>query len=138
MKRAVLDTNVVLAAEGSSGTTSPNREIMVCWRAGEFLWLYSRDTVLEYIEKLLERGIAEAEVRGFVRALGVLGEAVEITYLHLRRYPADPDDIAFVLCALNGTATHLVTYDGHLFEVAHEYPFSVCNPAGFMAELRAP
>jgi len=137
VKRSVLDTNVVVAAEGSSATGSPNREIMDRWRAGEFLWLYSRGTVLEYIEKLLEHGIAESDVRRLVRALGVLGERVEIEFFHLRRYPADADDIAFVLCALNGHATHLVTYDGHLFDVAHEYPFVVCNPLCFLAELRA-
>ena len=138
MKRVVLDTNVVLASERSGATTSPNREILGRWRAGEFLWLYSRDTVLEYIEKLLEHGIDEADVRRLVRALGVLGELVEIEFFHLRRYPADSDDIAFVLCALNGRATHLVTYDGHLFEVAHEYPFVICNPLHFLVELRAP
>ena len=47
MTRAVLDTNVVVAAERSSATASPNREIMVRWRAGEFMWLYSSDTILE-------------------------------------------------------------------------------------------
>ena len=138
MTRAVLDTNVVVAAERSSATGSPNREIMVRWRAGEFLWLYSSDTILEYIEKLLEHGIPEADVRRLVRALGVLAEKVEIKFFHLRRYPADPDDIVFVLCALNGRATHLVTYDGHLFEVAHEYPFIVCDPLRFLTALRRP
>ena len=138
MTRAVLDTNVVMAAERSGSDGSPNREIFVRWRAGEFLWLYSNDTILEYIEKLLEHGIPEADVRRLVRALGVLGELVEIKFFHLRRYPADSDDIAFVLCALNGRATHLVTYDGHLFAVAHEYPFAVCEPLRFLAELRRP
>lgn len=137
MKRVVLDTNVVLAAERSSAPASPNREILGRWRAGEFLWLYSRDTVLEYIEKLLEHGVDETDVRRLVRALGVLGDLVEIKFFHLRCYPTDLDDIAFVLCALNGRATHLVTYDGHLFGVAQEHPFVVCNPLHFLAVLRA-
>ena len=132
----MLDTNVVLAAEGSSGTGSPNREILGRWRKGEFLWLYSRDTVLEYIEKLLEHGIGETDVRRLMRALGVLGELVEIEFFHLRRYPADPDDIAFVLCALNGRATHLVSYDGHLLAVADAYPFVICKPLRFLTDLR--
>ena len=54
MKRVVLDTNVVLASERSGAATSPNREILGRWRAGEFLWLYSRDTVLEYSKDLTQ------------------------------------------------------------------------------------
>ncbi len=137
MNRAVLDTNVVLAAERSGNVASPNREIMERWRAGQFLWLYSADIVLEYIEKLLAHGIAESDVRRLVRALGVLEERVEINFFHLRRYPSDADDIAFVLCALNGQATHLVTYDGHLFAVAHEFPFLTCTSVQFLMQLRA-
>ncbi len=66
-----------------------------------------------------------------------LGEPVSIEFFHLPRYPVDADDIAFVLCALNGAATHLVTYDGHLFAVAHEYPFATCATVQFLTQLRA-
>jgi hypothetical protein len=31
----------------------------------------------------------------------------------LPHYPADADDIAFLLCAWNGLASHLVSYDIH-------------------------
>ena len=48
--RAVLDTNVVLAAHRSRGATSPNREILERWRAGDFTLLYSEDVLLEYVE----------------------------------------------------------------------------------------
>ena len=34
--RAVLDTNVVIAAQRSSGPASPNREILARWAAGDF------------------------------------------------------------------------------------------------------
>ena len=137
MLRAVLDTNVVLASERSRESASPNREIMTRWRLGEFTLLYSTDIALEYAEKLEEHGIAEADLRRFVFTLGVLGEQVEIRFYHLRSYPVDADDICFVLCALNGKATHIVTYDGHLLEFVQHDKVKACEPLEFLRELRA-
>ena len=137
MLRAVLDTNVVLAAERSREPASPNREIMTRWRLDEFMLLYSTDIALEYAEKLEEHGIAEADLRRFVFTLGVLGEQVEIRFFHLRSYPVDADDICFVLCALNGKATHIVTYDGHLLEFVQHDKVRACEPLVFLRELRS-
>lgn len=67
--RAVLDTNVLLAARRSSHPDSPNVEILSRWRRREFVFCYSLDTLAEYTEKLLEHGIPEAEVEAFVSLL---------------------------------------------------------------------
>lgn len=48
MLRAVLDTNVVLASDRTSHPTSPNREIVNRWLAGEFTLLISDDIAAEY------------------------------------------------------------------------------------------
>lgn len=80
--RAVLDTNVVIAAHRSGGTASPNREILARWAAGDFTLLYSEDVLLEYVEKLIEPGVADERLREFVRSGGVLGEGVAIEPLH--------------------------------------------------------
>ena len=133
---AVLDTNVVLAAHRSNAPTSPNREILVRWKSGEFTLLYSDDILLEYIEKLIEKGASGATVRQIISSMLGTGERVEIESFHLRRYPSDTDDIAFVLCALNGDATHLVTYDGGFAEVVRDSPFTICEPLTFLRELR--
>ena len=45
--RAVLDTNVVLAADRASTPQSPNREIINRWAAGEFIWLITDDIAAE-------------------------------------------------------------------------------------------
>jgi predicted nucleic acid-binding protein len=134
--RVVLDTNVVLAAHRSEAATSPNREILTRWKAGEFLLLYSEDVLIEYVEKLLLLGTPAAKLEEFVTMIGGIGERVAIRSYHLRRYPSDADDIAFVLCALNGEATHLVTYDGGFAEVVREFDFAICEPLAFLAELR--
>ena len=136
--RAVLDTNVVIAAHRSRGPASPNREILTRWEAGDFTLLYSEDVLLEYVEKLIELGVPGEKLREFVRSVGVLGEAVAIVFFHLRRYPADADDIAFLLCAINGRASHLVTYDGGFSAVVADCAFTICEPLAFLAALRRP
>jgi len=137
MLRAVVDTNVVLAADRARQPLSPNVEIMAQWRAGRFVLLVTTDIVAEYAEKLLALGKPAAEVEGFVTDLLSMGELILIRLVHLRHYPADGDDIAFVLCALNGTATHLVTYDAHLLDAASFYPeFETCGPLDFLTAVR--
>jgi uncharacterized protein len=136
--RAVLDTNVVLAARRSSHPGSPNAEILARWRQREFVFCYSLDTLAEYTEKLLEHGIPEIEVEVFVRLLARHGEAVPIIFFHFRHYPVDPDDVMFLLCATNGSATHLVSYDAHLLALRHFYAdeLRICEPVDFLAACR--
>jgi putative PIN family toxin of toxin-antitoxin system len=137
MFRAVLDTNVVISAKESKHPQSPNVEIVRRWAKGDFVWLFSEDTLEEYAEKLLERGLPRADVLHFVRQLLKLGEEVAIAFFHVRHYPADPDDTAFLLAALNGNASHLVTYDTHLQDVGIFYPeFHTCKPMEFLTALR--
>lgn len=134
--RAVLDTNVVLAAHRTENPRSPNLEVFDRWGRREFVLLYSDDALVEYAEKLTEHGISDGEVRAFLARLRVFGEWVGIEFYHLRRYPADADDIAFLLCALNGRATHLVTYDGGFDPFVREFTLTICEPLAFLAELR--
>lgn len=45
--RAVLDTNVLIAAHLSRNLHSPTVELLQRWRAGEFIQFYSDDTLTE-------------------------------------------------------------------------------------------
>lgn len=132
----VPDTNVVIASQKSTSQTSPNREFINRWTSGEFEILHSDDTLLEYIEKLLELKVPEDITRKLIRAMLELGRYIRIEFYHLLVYPSDPDDIAFLLCAENGNATHLVTYDPHLEEIGQYYTFKVCGTLAFLFELR--
>jgi uncharacterized protein len=134
--RAVLDTNVILAAQRSNHPASPNTEILQRWRSGGFIFLYSRDTAIEYADKLIEHGVSEADIALFLKLLRVLGEHVEIEFFHLKHYPVDSDDIAFLLCALNGNASHLVTYDEHLAKLQPFYRVAICEPLAFLRACR--
>ncbi len=136
--RAVLDTNVVLAAQGCPHPSSPGREIMERWKAGQLMLLYSTDTLVEYAEKLLARGLPESEVERFIRLFARHGEAVPIVFFHFRHYPVDSDDVMFLLCAMNGAASHLVSYDGHLLDLRsfYEGELTICQPLELLAVLR--
>ena len=80
MLRAVLDTNVVLAAGRSMHSQSPNVEVITRWISGEFIWLVSDDVVTEYAEKLLEKGIDCLKVERLVADLLQYGEEVPIRF----------------------------------------------------------
>ncbi len=107
--RAVLDSNVLVAAQRSTDPHSPNRELIVRWKANEFTFLFSRDTLLEYVEKLLALSANREDAVEFVALISALGESVEIEFFHLPHYPADADDIALLLYAWNGFASHLAS-----------------------------
>jgi predicted nucleic acid-binding protein len=137
MLRAVLDTNVVLAADRASNPLSPNKEIVNRWANGEFIWLVTDDIAGEYAEKLLEIGNTPTEVEAFITGLLLLADRVQIRFFHFRHYPVDSDDTIFLLCAINGAATHLVSYDQHLWDVGVFYDgFVTCRPTEFLAAMQ--
>lgn len=132
----VPDTNIFLASEKSVHSTSPNKEFVARWKREEFEVLYSEDTLLEYITKLRQKGISETSIKKLLATLFALGREIKIEFYHLLHYPLDPDDIAFLLCAENGKATHIITYDRHLKAIESSYTFRVCKPVEFLLELR--
>jgi uncharacterized protein len=134
--RVVPDTNVVIASEKARSTASPNREFFQRWKRGEFEILHSDDTLLEYIQTMREANVPENVMRKLIRALLELGRHIRIVFYHLPLYPSDLDDIAFLLCAENGNATHIVTYDSHFEKIDHFYNFRVCGTLDFLFELR--
>jgi uncharacterized protein len=113
--RAVLDTNIIIAALKSKNPNSPNLELLERFQLGEFRLLYSDDMLLEYQEKFIARKInAELALR-FLAELVVSGERVEVAPEQVKQVVIDdPDDDLVVACAVVGNATHLVTYDPHL------------------------
>jgi putative PIN family toxin of toxin-antitoxin system len=136
--RAVLDNNVMLAAGITTSANSPNREIIQRWISGEFAVLVSEDVIAEYAEKLLAAKNARHETDAILTRVLLLSEMVEVRFFHLRHYPEDADDVMFLLCAINGEATHLVSYDPHLLELNVFYDdFKICAPLAFLADLRS-
>lgn len=115
--RAVLDTNVPIAAHLSTNPNSPTVELIERWRRGEFTQLYSDDTIAELREKLSGKGIGSEAIEEYLSDLAKFGVYVEVGPDDIEPViPADPDDDLIVACAVVGGATHIVTYDPH-FEI---------------------
>lgn len=138
MLRAVHDTNVVLAAHRTNHPSSPNREVIERWLRGEYTLLYTDDMLAEFAEKMLTHAVPRADILRLLASIRRLGEKVFIAAFHVRPYPADEDDIAFLLCAINGAASHLVSYDDDLLSLHDAYlsEFIICQPITFLADLR--
>lgn len=132
--RVVLDTNVVLSSFFSSNIKSPNKEILARWKTGELTLLYSDDIFSEYAEKLLSKDIPLEDVEDLLALILLEAEFVEIRFFLLKVYPVDPDDIHFLLCAINGEANYLVSGDRHLLDLRHFYRpiITICNPRDFI------
>ena len=114
-KRAVFDTNVIIAALLSRNPNSPLRELLARWHNGEFELLYCFDLLAEYREKLASKRILPSTTLDFLRELAAAGVAVDLSPGDVApRVVQDPDDDIVVACALVGGATHLVTYDPHI------------------------
>jgi predicted nucleic acid-binding protein len=78
--RAVLDTNIAVAAGKSSANSSPNREIISRWIQGQFKLLISRDIAAEYALKLRERGVDESAIVEFLKHLALLADIRSLTF----------------------------------------------------------
>lgn len=120
--RAVLDTNVIVAALKSKNPKSPTIELLDRWSAGEFKLIYCDDLLVEYQEKLIDRNVPLESRATFLETLIRLGGWHKLSPEQIMPVVSeDPDDDMVVACAIVGRATHLVTYDLHLLNLGPTY-----------------
>jgi len=136
--RAVLDTNVPVAAYLSRNPRSPTKELIDRWRNEEFVQLYSDGTLAELKQKFAEKGIEPLLVDRYIADLLRIGVHVEFDPGDIEPViPADPDDDLIVACAVAGGATHIVTYDPHFELLGGEYKgIEVVDGLTFLRRLR--
>ena len=132
----VPDTNIIISSQLSNDQRSPNRDFIERWLNHEFIVLFSDDTKIEYAIKLREKNIPKEKIVALLANLARLGNNVVVTHYHLKYYPEDEDDICFVLCAENGQATDIVTYDKHLLVLNGKYRFEILQIVPFLNKLR--
>ncbi|HSE83607.1 MAG TPA: PIN domain-containing protein [Thermodesulfobacteriota bacterium] len=136
--KAVLNTNVFVAAYLSKNPKSPTIELLDRWRKGEFAVLYCEDLEREIIRKLLEKGISPSLIQLLISDFFIYGKEVNLSSKDVYRIvPADPEDDFIVACALKGKATHIVTYDPHIKELGESYRgIKILEPIPLLKELR--
>lgn len=132
--RAILDVNVLISAL-ISPSGSPAR-LLLAWQEGRFELIVSPALLAELRRALaypkLERLIPPADADAFVvwlsRSALLARDATDPPPIRA----ADPDDDYLLALAAEQRA-ELVSGDGHLLALAHDYPIQ--GPADFLATI---
>jgi len=137
IRRAVLDTNVVVSAllfeRGRLSWLRPS------WMAGDFRPLVSHATAAELLRVLSypKFHLSDQEIEALLGDFLPFAEPVEVkeATAALPRL-SDPDDRIFLQLAEAGTAEFLVTRDQELLAVPTPGDYRIISPAEFGATLR--
>ena len=137
IRRAVLDTNVVVSAllfeRGRLSWLRPS------WMAGDFRPLVSHATAAELLRVLSypKFHLSDQEIEALLGDFLPFAEPVEVkeATAALPRL-SDPDDRIFLQLAEAGTAEFLVTGDQELLAVPTPGDYRIISPAEFGATLR--
>jgi putative PIN family toxin of toxin-antitoxin system len=134
--RAVLDTNVIVAALRSSSGAS--FQVLHAADRGEFEFALSVPLLAEYddVTQRSESGIEieSAAIDAIIRRLAAIAYKQPIYYLWRPVLPDPKDDMVLEL-ALAATASHIVTFNRKHLQRAEEYGIKVSSPADFIIEL---
>jgi predicted nucleic acid-binding protein len=136
--RAVFDTNCIIAALKSPSPASPNAELVHRWSSGEFDLLYAEQIRSEYVEKFAARAVPNEAGKNFLALLNRFGKQIQIIPSQIVAVIFDdPDDDVLLACAVNGRATHLVTYDPHFDSLGGSYRgVQIIRPLQFLYLVR--
>jgi predicted nucleic acid-binding protein len=136
--RAVLDTNVVVAALRSGQGAS--FALLAALRARRFIASVSNPLCLEHLDVLSRPGIvpgfSPADAEAWLHGYLALCEWRQIRYLW-RPFLSDANDERVLEAALASQATYLVTYNVDDFAAAPAIGVRPVTPAEFLSILRA-
>lgn len=132
--RVVVDTNVVISAVLWLGT--PHRIIELAEQKRITLCMTQPmlDELREVLERRKFRRYLQARQTSVEEILSLLIPVIEL-------YPStgtvsikldDPDDVIFLICAVNASAEYLVSGDDHLLRLKQLGKIMIVNPADFV------
>lgn len=124
--RVVLDTNTIIGAGSRWLASEPPQpasplQRLVHWVATRHIGLYCQEILEEYIELMVRRNHPSDRIALYVAFIKSLFICVPVTSNGCHTIPDDPDDVVFILCALDGDADLLVSDDRHLLNVRSAY-----------------
>jgi putative PIN family toxin of toxin-antitoxin system len=138
MVRAVIDTNVLIAARRSR--TGASNVLLRAVDQDVFRMLVSVPLFLEYEavlmrpEHLLAMGLTAPAVAGFLDYLAGLVEPVKLHYLW-RPQLGDVADEMVLETAINGRADCIVTFNAAHFAPASRFGVEIVSPAEMMRKF---
>ena len=139
MLRAVIDTNILIAARRSR--TGASNALLRAADGGAFTMLASVPLFLEYeavltrAEHLLASGLTQRQAMGFLDYLAGLVEPVRLHY-HWRPQLGDVADEMVLETAINGRADCIVTFNARHFGPATRFGIEPIRPDEAMRRIR--
>lgn len=126
--RIVLDTNTIIAAGSAWVMSNPptpqltkTAQRLIYCVAAQHTGLICGEIAGEYLEKLIDLKHPTERVIKYIAYLLGAFTRVSLTSTTCTPAPADPDDVVFILCAIDGAAHFLVTDDKHLLALKDAY-----------------
>lgn len=133
MIRAVIDTNVLIAALRSSSGAS--HQILIAADRGDFQMALSVPLLAEYddVSSRPEIGISipAAAVDTIIRRLAQVAHHQQIYFLWRPILPDPKDDMVLEVAIASG-ATHIVTFNHKDLHMASQFGITVLRPAEFI------
>lgn len=138
MYRVVLDTNVIVS--GTATTSTVPYSLLEAWRKGEYI-LVTSPPIIEEVKEVLKRPekkffITNQQIKEVVEALATKA-FVTPGIFEADVVKNDPDDNKFVACALEGSASHIVSGDKHLLDIDEYQGIKIVRARNFLESLRS-
>lgn len=140
MIRAVLDTNVIISTLITT-KLSPVLQLYNALKYRQFIHLTSW-SIIDEVEEVLNRAniiklhkLQPLQLRIFLHELTTLSEVIP-PLLSVTVVKNDPDDNKFIACAIEGSASHIVTGDKqHLLPLKEYRGIKIVSVRSFLEEL---
>ena len=136
MIRAVIDTNVLIAALRSSSGAS--YQLLMAADRGDFQMALSVPLLAEYddVSARPDMGITipASAVDAIIRRIAQVAHKQQIYYLWRPIIPDPKDDMVLEVAIASG-ATHIVTFNRNDLRVAAQFGITVLTPADFIRLL---
>ncbi|MEK7533998.1 MAG: putative toxin-antitoxin system toxin component, PIN family [Patescibacteria group bacterium] len=139
MYRAVVDTNLIISGAGTV-TTTPY-QLLEAWKNGEYI-LVTSPPIIQEVKDVLERpeikkqfSLTSSEINGVIDALSTKAFVTAGT-LEVDVIKDDPDDNKIIACAIEGSASYIVTGDKkHLLSLGEYQEIKIVKARDFLDQL---
>lgn len=135
MYRVVVDTNLII-----SGTTTANTipyQLIESWRKGEYILVTSLQ-IIEEVRQVLKRTKIQKQFSLTItetnQVIETLSSHAFVTsgILEVDVVKNDPDDNKFIACALEGSASYIVSGDNHLLSIREYQGIQIVRAREFL------
>lgn len=135
MYRAVIDTNLIVSGTATSGTLPYH--LLEAWRNSQYV-LVTSPAIIAEVEEVLHRpeknfSITNQEINQVIDTL-TTHAFVTSGVLEVDVIKRDPDDNKLIACAIEGSASHIVTGDKDLLSIEEYQGIKIVKARNFLEE----